>query len=141
MGGYYNTEGQYLEDIDGFKIVVVKRGEMFHGRAWPQEKYLSKVGATGTNMSEVLAETKRLARADFSRAAQVLRATLPDRHAASLGRHGENLTRSITSNVRVSHCYNCNFPVDNREDLECSLCGWIICNNCTACGCGYTKRI
>lgn len=37
---------------------------------------------------------------------------------------------------RITHCYNCKLHLDNRIDIECCKCGWIICD-CGACGCGY----
>lgn len=39
---------------------------------------------------------------------------------------------------RVTHCYNCKEELDNETDIECNVCGWIICS-CGACGCGYPK--
>lgn len=38
---------------------------------------------------------------------------------------------------RITHCYSCKEHLDNAVDLECSICKWIICGNCGACGCGY----
>jgi len=38
---------------------------------------------------------------------------------------------------RITHCYVCKEHLDNAVDLECTMCGWIICGNCGACGCGY----
>jgi hypothetical protein len=40
---------------------------------------------------------------------------------------------------RVTHCYACTTNLDNKVDLECRNCGWIICAECGACGCGYDK--
>ena len=36
---------------------------------------------------------------------------------------------------RIARCYNCTRKVDNEFDLECTACGWIVCD-CGACGCG-----
>jgi hypothetical protein len=39
---------------------------------------------------------------------------------------------------RTTHCYNCMAKdLDNETDYECLACGWIICHECGACGCGY----
>ncbi len=47
-------------------------------------------------------------------------------------------TRKVVSLVRVARCYRCSQPLDNRIDIECNACGWIICT-CGACGCGFHK--
>jgi hypothetical protein len=39
-------------------------------------------------------------------------------------------------NRRVTHCWSCKTHLDNMHDLECTKCGWIVCENCGACGCG-----
>ena len=40
---------------------------------------------------------------------------------------------------RISHCYKCKKEVDSKLDIECNICGWIICDWCGACGCGYSN--
>lgn len=35
---------------------------------------------------------------------------------------------------RVTHCWSCKNPLDNKVDIECVECGWIVCT-CGACGC------
>lgn len=48
-------------------------------------------------------------------------------------------TRSATARsphfVRTPWCWNCKSDLDNRIQLECQKCGWILCE-CGACGCG-----
>ena len=39
--------------------------------------------------------------------------------------------------VKVNHCFLCKYPLNNRYDIECLQCDWIICSNCGACKCGY----
>lgn len=34
---------------------------------------------------------------------------------------------------RSTHCWNCKTPIDNRFDIECRVCLWIICPSCGAC--------
>ena len=40
-----------------------------------------------------------------------------------------------TKKERATHCYSCKKELNNIIDIECNVCGWIICN-CGACGCG-----
>jgi len=40
---------------------------------------------------------------------------------------------------RITGCFNCKNHLDNALDLECTICGWIICDNCGACGCGFNQ--
>jgi hypothetical protein len=45
--------------------------------------------------------------------------------------------RSATTFPRIAHCYNCKKKLDNKVDVECVVCSWILCT-CGACGCGYS---
>jgi hypothetical protein len=38
---------------------------------------------------------------------------------------------------RVTHCYACKRHLDGEVHPECRGCGWIMCPDCGACGCGY----
>jgi hypothetical protein len=49
----------------------------------------------------------------------------------------EAFKKKITRN---SHCYSCQRAVDNSIHKECTSCGWIKCQSCNACGCGYSKN-
>ena len=49
--------------------------------------------------------------------------------------HLEN-TRKVQ---RISHCYNCKSSLNSNQQFQCNACGWMICSNCAACGCGYTQ--
>lgn len=53
-----------------------------------------------------------------------------------LNKHIGTLKKS-DAGTRSSHCYNCKRKVDNSFDFECSICNWIVCGHCGACGCGY----
>lgn len=55
---------------------------------------------------------------------------------ADRGLSGRGTRRAVERN-RASFCWNCKQPVDNSIDLECSVCRWIICGSCGACGCTY----
>lgn len=39
---------------------------------------------------------------------------------------------------RTTGCYSCKGHLDNKIDIECVACNWIICR-CGACGCGYSR--
>lgn len=38
---------------------------------------------------------------------------------------------------RESVCYVCDTGVDSAFSPACESCGWIVCGNCGACGCGW----
>ena len=67
-----------------------------------------------------------------------------DKHHNLLIRHGLESKGIRKQNnperLRQSGCWNCKFPVDNIEDYECCICGWIICDKCGACGCAYKLK-
>ncbi len=74
---------------------------------------------------------------------------LRKRHIAFLRKRGINIDSSIEYSRsralferlhRASVCYSCSSKVDNEQHLGCTICGWIICPNCGACGCGYEGR-
>jgi hypothetical protein len=39
----------------------------------------------------------------------------------------------------LNHCWSCNKDIDSQVQKRCSACGWYICDQCSACGCHYTK--
>ena len=61
------------------------------------------------------------------------------KHKAHLQKYGLSSTginkREPTGVARFTHCWSCKLNIDSLGFLECSRCGWIICN-CGACGCG-----
>jgi hypothetical protein len=65
--------------------------------------------------------------------------TVLERHKAFLRKYGIQSKGARIQNSphgrRESICWNCKYPVDNVEDFECLICGWIICSICGACGC------
>lgn len=75
---------------------------------------------------------------------RILRETLPARHRARIEELGLEYRgiRSATKarNRRVTHCWSCKDGLDNAVDVECALCGWILCT-CGACGCGYDRAM
>ena len=46
-------------------------------------------------------------------------------------------TKPTNKAHRVTVCFSCRESLDNSIDIECNSCGWIICDRCGACGCGY----
>lgn len=50
---------------------------------------------------------------------------------------------AVAADIQKAHrstgCYSCRSSLDNFVHLECSACGWIMCPNCGACGCGYSR--
>jgi hypothetical protein len=46
--------------------------------------------------------------------------------------------RMATTFPRIAHCYACKAKLDNKVDVECVVCSWILCT-CGACGCGYAE--
>jgi hypothetical protein len=65
---------------------------------------------------------------------------LEKRHNEFLAKH--NLApasvrkRDKTLPIRVTHCWSCKSQLNSVTDLECAVCGWILCE-CGACGCPY----
>lgn len=41
---------------------------------------------------------------------------------------------------RLTHCWKCQRDLSSLDDIECEVCGWLICE-CGACGCGYAGPI
>jgi len=41
---------------------------------------------------------------------------------------------------RSTHCYACTELLDGTFDIACSACGWLICDSCASCGCGYRPK-
>jgi hypothetical protein len=61
------------------------------------------------------------------------------KHLERMGLKNQGVRKSKRPKVhRTTHCWSCKERLDNNHDLECSGCGWIICE-CGACGCGRSK--
>jgi hypothetical protein len=56
---------------------------------------------------------------------------------------GRKTTRSAGTGERVfrriTHCWRCKTHLNSSRHEECPACGWIICPECGACGCGYYR--
>lgn len=134
------SDNRHEESYKDFSLIAAFHKGQFQGRAWARLPGLANLSAVGTSVPDVLEKLKALASAEVGRRTRALRETLPERHRQFIeGRRVEYKgLRPITRTHRVSHCYNCNATVDNAVDLECITCGWIVCTECAACGCGYT---
>jgi len=51
------------------------------------------------------------------------------------------LTLSRSATERETHCYSCKKYLASAIHFSCGSCQWIVCPNCGACGCGYSKSI
>lgn len=40
---------------------------------------------------------------------------------------------------RDTHCWNCKTGLNSEQHSKCNVCGWMICPDCGACGCGYSR--
>ncbi len=58
----------------------------------------------------------------------------------SIGKQYLGVRKALPKKLRVTHCYSCKQTLSNSIDVECVVCGWILCN-CGACGCGYSADI
>jgi hypothetical protein len=125
----------------GYEIVARFDGETYKGKAWPKEAGLDSLSDQGENLDDVV--DKLCKRVDVALQPRTVewRKTLPERHSKyliELGKPDAGLRQaSQVSPHRESVCYRCGEPVDNRVDLECTACGWIVCHSCAACGCGH----
>ncbi|MDO9531413.1 MAG: hypothetical protein Q7O12_04705 [Deltaproteobacteria bacterium] len=65
--------------------------------------------------------------------------TIEEKHKVFLKKYGIQSKGARKPNSphgrRESICWNCKYPVDNVDDFECLICGWIICSICGACEC------
>lgn len=134
------SDTRHEEFYKDFALIAAFNKGQFQGRAWAKLPGLENLSAVGTSVPNVVEKLKALATAEVRRRSRVLRETLPERHRQFIeGRRVEfKGLRPITRTHRVSHCYVCKTIVDNAVDLECISCGWIVCTECAACGCGYT---
>ena len=60
-----------------------------------------------------------------------------ERHNVILAKKGlqyRGTRKAESRSRRTTHCWRCRHPLDNDIDVECVVCGWILCG-CGACGC------
>lgn len=43
-----------------------------------------------------------------------------------------------TNKPRITHCFSCKCKLDSRNNLQCSICHWILCA-CGSCGCTFSR--
>ena|SRR5206468_4529078 len=126
------------ESYKGFVLVVAPGGPEAAGRASHQIS-TKRFSASGTSVAAVLAALRSFVDADVVKNGDVYREAITRKHQEfllSLGKSDKGRGK-VSRWSRASNCYKCKGPVANVYDLECVACGWIVCNYCAACGCGY----
>jgi hypothetical protein len=136
------TENRIIEYYKGFKVVVAYYKEEYQARG--HHKIAETVSARKCDSLEDAQKKIRLlidSAVELNR--ESIRQGLIENHKKWMENKGKQYlgVRAITSFRRTSHCYSCKAGVDNAYDVECAACGWIICSNCGACGCGYASVI
>ena len=123
----------------GFKIVAAQYDGIFQGRAYHDLGNLSV--QKEDNLENVIDELKRLIDVEFSNSMEKYQAYLKAKHKGFLKIINKEYSgvRSSKFKNRHTHCYKCKSEIDSRYDMECIACGWVICNSCGACGCGYSS--
>ncbi len=110
------------------------------------ERILLASGATDRRSLELIEQQETAEREAREREEQIARQEkerldLIARHEAFVAKSGKTYQGFITSNKvrnpRITHCYSCYEDLDSRADVECKICGWLVCN-CGACGCGWS---
>lgn len=131
------NEERHEENYDDYLLIAGYRVGQYQGRAWAKRKGLKNLSLIGSSLSDVVERLKQAVQAEVRRRSEALRETLPQRHREFLRRRGcvyQGL-RPMTRKHRIVNCHHCKFIVDKAVDLECIACGWLVCNECAACGC------
>jgi hypothetical protein len=133
------SKQRHEEFFKDYRLVAAFYNGQFRGKAWANKDGLIDLDVVGANLQEVVSNLKQAIQLEALRRARAMRENLTERHQEFLNSRGvpDQGRRPLTRTHRTSHCYNCKSTVDNAVDLECIACGWIICNECAACGCGY----
>ena len=45
--------------------------------------------------------------------------------------------RKANRSYREIHCFRCGEELDSDQHQKCKQGGWLICDDCAACGCEY----
>ena len=149
---------RHEEFVGDYHLIAAFMDGAYQGRAWAKRNDLENLSAIGTSISDVCMRLKQLIKEENLRVlphrqelaaehrrisedrSNALRLTLSQRHKDRLATLGCGIYQGLQPQShapRASHCYNCKASVDNSVDQECVTCGWIVCNECAACGCGY----
>jgi len=133
-----STMPRKQEYYRGFKIIAAHYNGRFQGRAYHDLGNLS-VNA-GESLDIVIDELKYLVDIELGNFMEKYQNHIKDKHKAFIYRiHKEySGSRRSKSKNKQTHCYSCKSEIDSRYDIECVACGWIVCNTCGACGCGYS---
>jgi len=98
-----------------------------------------RFSAKGIDVPAVLATLRTMVDGDLAQNRDAYLAAVSQKHKeflVALGKHDKG-RGGVSRWTRSSNCYNCKGSVTNLFDLECVACGWIVCNSCAACGCGF----
>lgn len=130
-------------DYGPYKLVYGYRDGKFVGKAFPSTPVISSnlvdLNVTGDSNDDVLLKLKREVLSNIIPLGHSTDTVLGSKHLEYLAFLGKPLTdgRSIRTS-RETHCFKCKHAIyPSQTAFECTNCGWIICDNCGACGCGY----
>lgn len=76
---------------------------------------------------------------DYLKSLVLIEKNLTEKHQhrlESLGIEYKGVRRNLNVIQRATICWKCKNSLNSEIDLECIVCGWILCS-CGACGCGY----
>lgn len=136
------SEQRITEYYKGFQVVAAYYKGEYQARG--HHRFAEKISVRKCDsIDDALTRIKVLIDAEVRSNWENIRSGIIKNHKEWIKQKGKNYAgvRAITSFRRMNHCYSCKRPVDNAYDIECSACGWIICSNCGACGCGYMGGI
>lgn len=132
-----------LNIYEGHRLVIRKRNGTLCGAAWPLGGGAPPIKLEGNNEVEVRAKLEALIDGTDPLDLSAWQARVAKKHQKYLERKGfdDKGRGRIQFSRRFDVCHGCHGLVDNRVDLECIGCGWIICSTCGACGCGAPRRL
>jgi len=132
------SEERVAEYYKGFQIVTAFYKGEYQSRG--HHKFANKLEAKQCNgISDAIEKIKKKVDEEVNANIENIQKSIIENHKQVMIDSGRNYlgVRSITSFRRINNCYSCKRSVDNAYDIECAACGWIICSNCSSCGCGY----
>ncbi|HEV8552724.1 MAG TPA: hypothetical protein VGR65_04960 [Casimicrobiaceae bacterium] len=126
------------EYYKGFQLVAKFYRGRYQGRAWHVITG-KNFPADGAGLNDVVANLKLAVDTDVAANLFFYQERVSQKHIEYLAKLAkpDRGRGSISRYRRDNSCYSCRCPVSNAFDLECRACGWIVCSQCAACGCGY----
>jgi hypothetical protein len=136
----YSLKDNMLKEYN--KSAIISMGEIVEGseRIAALSKYQHwRDSETGLKQfSEIAAKQQREEEILKNLKEQAFQEAL-DKHKQyldNLGIEYKGVKQADDKKHRVAHCWRCKGHLDNSTDVECGVCGWILCS-CGACGCGF----